>query len=201
MPSPRASLPPELQALREQFEHIAAEARALVEPLSDEQFNWRPPSGGWSIGLCLEHLNATARWYLPQMDEGIAEAMQSGRYGEGPYAYNWFERWIVRRTEPPPWPRLTAPQAVVPAVGRKRSDVMAAFGAYQVQYVDRLRQANGVHLARAGVRSPAFRLLRIALGTAFLLMAAHERRHLWQAREVMRQPGFPMADRGMRISD
>jgi hypothetical protein len=68
---------------------------------------------------------------------------------------------------------------------------MAAFRAYQVQYVDRLRQANGLDLARARVASPLTRWLRMSLGSSFALMVAHERRHLAQARRVTRAPGFP----------
>ena len=68
---------------------------------------------------------------------------------------------------------------------------MAAFRAYQVQYIDRLRQANGLDLARAHVASPAAAWLRFSLGSGFELMAAHERRHLWQARKVTQHPQFP----------
>ena len=76
---------------------------------------------------------------------------------------------------------------------RKRADIEAAFRGYQVQFVDRLRQANGVDLAKARVRSPASMWIRITLGSAFALMAAHERRHLWQARQLMARPDFPTA--------
>jgi hypothetical protein len=31
----------------------------------------------------------------------------------------------------------------------------------------------------------------MSLNSAFALMAAHERRHLWQARQVIAAPGFP----------
>jgi hypothetical protein len=68
---------------------------------------------------------------------------------------------------------------------------MAAFRAYQVQYVDRLRQANGLDLARARVRSPVATWIQVPLGTGFAAMTAHERRHLWQARRVIEAPGFP----------
>jgi hypothetical protein len=68
---------------------------------------------------------------------------------------------------------------------------MAAFGAYQVQYVDRLRQANGLDLARARVRSPIASWIVMPLGTGFAAMIAHEKRHLWQARRVVEHPQFP----------
>jgi hypothetical protein len=64
---------------------------------------------------------------------------------------------------------------------------MAAFRAYQVQYIDRLRQANGIDLARARVRSPAPYWVPIPLGSGFAFAAAHERRHLWQAREIIKK--------------
>ena len=62
---------------------------------------------------------------------------------------------------------------------------MAAFHAYQVQYIDRLRQSSGLDLARARVSSPAVNWLRIPLGSSFAVMAAHERRHLWQAARIV----------------
>ena len=66
---------------------------------------------------------------------------------------------------------------------------MAAFRAYQVQYVDRLRQANGLDLARARVASPVVRWLPMPLGSAFALLITHERRHLVQAQRVLAGAG------------
>jgi len=68
---------------------------------------------------------------------------------------------------------------------------MAAFRAYQVQYIDRLRQANGLDLARARVSSPVTRWIRMPLGSGFAMMVAHQRRHLAQARRVLSAEGFP----------
>jgi hypothetical protein len=60
-----------------------------------------------------------------------------------------------------------------------------------VQYIDRLRQANGVDLGRARVRAPVLSWIRIPLGSGFAAMAAHERRHLWQARRITQMAAFP----------
>ena len=96
-----AARAPELDELRVQFEHISADADALVNPLIDEQFHWRPAPKVWSIAECLDHLNATARMYLPKLDEGIAEAIRLGAYGSGPFRYSWIGRIFVRTSEPP----------------------------------------------------------------------------------------------------
>jgi hypothetical protein len=185
------ALAPDLDAFRVSFEALSAEADRLVAPLTDVQFAWRPAPDAWSIGHCLDHLNATARTYLPALDEGIADAIRRGLYAEGPFVYNWVGRLFVWVVEPPPRFRSTAPAAFQPAPARPRTEIMAAFRAYQVQFVDRLRQADGLDLARARVRSPVARWLRMPLGSGFAVTIAHERRHLWQATRLLTLPEFP----------
>ena len=192
MPTPgHLALTPEIDAFRREFERLSAEADALVGALSDAQFTWPPAPGAWSIAQCLEHLNVTARTYLPSLDEGIADAIRRGLYADGPFTYNWTGRLFVRSMEPPVRMKVKTPTVFQPGPDRSRHEIMAAFRAYQVQFIDRLRQANGLDLARARVTSPAWRWLRIPLGSAFALTAAHERRHLWQARQVTSSSGFP----------
>jgi hypothetical protein len=187
--SGRPTLAPEIDDFRRQFERLSADADALTGPLSDEQFTWRPGETRWSIAECLDHLNATARVYLPALDEGIADAIRLGVYGEGPFKYNWLGRLSVHFSDMRL--RLKAPDDVQPGAGRTRHEILSAFHAYQVQYIDRLRQANGVDLARARVRMPVTSWLRIPLGSGFALMLAHSRRHLAQARRVTEAERFP----------
>jgi hypothetical protein len=185
----RPTLAPEIDDFRNQFEQLTAQADALTEPLTDEQFRWRPDQDSWSIAECLDHLNATARVYLPVLDEGISEAIRQGVYGEGPFKYNWLGRLSVRFSDTRL--RLKTPDDMQPGAGRTRHEILSAFRAYQVQYVDRLRQANGVDLARASVRLPVGSWFRIPLGSGFAVMLAHSRRHLAQARRVTEAEQFP----------
>ena len=186
---------PELEAFRAQFEALSADAGELVGTLTDAQFAWSPAPDRWSVGQCIEHLNVTARAYLPSLDEAIASAIRGGVYGTGPFTYNLLGRMMVRSMEPPPFWRFKAPAIFRPPAApqalRSRGEIMAGFRGFQVQYMDRLRQANGVDLAKAKVTSPANRLLHISLGSGFALQVAHERRHLWQARQLIAGPDFP----------
>ena len=185
------ALTPELDDFRRQFESIAVAVETLTASLRDDQFTWQPGADAWSIAQCLDHLNATARRYLPMLDEGIGEAIRRGVYGEGPFSYAWAGRLFVHLNEPPPRFRLKTPTIMQPALSRPRQEVLAALRGYQVQYIDRLRQANGLDLARARVSSPVASWVRFSLGSGFALMAAHERRHLWQAERLARHPAFP----------
>ena len=181
----------EIDEFRQQFEQIAADADALVTPLDEAQFVWKPAPTLWSIAECLEHMNATARSYLPAIDEGIADAIRHGAYAEGPFQYNLVGRLFSRLMEPPARLRLRASVDKQPGPQRPKRETLAGFRAYQVQYIDRLRQANGIDLSRSCVRSPIASWIRIPLGSAFASMAAHERRHLWQARRITQAEGFP----------
>jgi DinB family protein len=181
----------EIDEFRRQFEQISADADALVAPLGDDQFTWKPGPTKWSVAECLEHLNATARSYLPAIDEGIADAIRHGAYAEGPFHYNMIGRLFSHLMEPPARVRMSTSTDKQPGPHRPKRETLAGFRAYQVQYVDRLRQANGIDLSRSCVRSPLASWIRIPLGSAFASMAAHERRHLWQARRITQMDGFP----------
>ena len=181
----------EVDEFRQQFEKISADADALVTPLDETQFVWKPAPNLWSIAECLEHMNATARSYLPAIDEGIADAIRHGAYAEGPFHYTLIGRLFSRLMEPPARLRLRASDDKQPGPQRPKRETLAGFRAYQVQYIDRLRQANGIDLSRSCVRSPLASWIRIPLGSAFASMAAHERRHLWQARKITQAEGFP----------
>jgi hypothetical protein len=181
----------EIDEFRQQFEQISADADALITPLDEAQFVWKPAPTLWSIAECLEHMNATARSYLPAIDEGIADAIRHGAYAEGPFHYNLIGRLFSRLMEPPARLRLRASIDKQPGPQRPKRETLAGFRAYQVQYIDRLRQANGIDLSRSCVRSPIASWIRIPLGSAFATMAAHERRHMWQARRITQTEGFP----------
>ena len=195
--SPRAfrgrveALGPELDRLREQFEQVAAEATALASGLRDDQFAWRPAEGAWSVGECLAHLNAAATLCLPKLDDGIAEGVRRGAYGDGPFRYSWLDRLTVRLAEPSSRVRLGSPEAFLPASGGSREQVLSAFREFQLQFIARLHRANGLDLVRARVASPVSAWRRFSLGAGFALIAAHQRRHLAQARKIVALAQFP----------
>jgi len=49
---------------------------------------------------------------------------------------------------------------------------------------ERVRRDDGLDLAHVRTISPVNRLLRMPLGAYFDFFIAHDRRHLWQARNV-----------------
>ncbi|MDQ6827912.1 MAG: DinB family protein [Gemmatimonadota bacterium] len=189
----RQQLITELEVYRRELEKLKAEVNQMTAGLTDEQFNWRPPSGGWSVGDCLAHLNVTSAQYLPPIDATIADARAKKRLGRGPFKHSWFGKYFMRSMEPPAKRKLRAPRVFAPDTKPKRPAVVVpAFLTFQEQLIDRVHAANGVDLGKSKVRSPAVSWLRLPLGVTFGVLVAHQRRHVWQAHQVMRDAGFPM---------
>ena len=187
------ALPAELEGYREQFEAVKRDASELVVGLSDAQFNWRPAAGAWSIAECLAHLNVTGQFFLPRIDRHIREARAAGMLSEGPFRYGLLSRVMVRGTEPPAKLKFKAPKIFQPMSEHLSAVIVPAFMTLQDQLVERLRAARGVDLRRVKVTSPVSRLVKISLGQVFPFVAAHERRHLCQARRVREDANLPVA--------
>ena len=182
---------PELEIFLEQIRYIRQDVAALVANLSDDMFSWRPAPDRWSIGECFEHLNLTAAAYVPAIDATLADARARNLRARGPFVYPLLERWFLASTEPPPRRRMRAFKAYRPPSHLRRDDVMNAFAGWQDCLADRINAADGLDLRQARQRSPILPVLKWSLGTMFALVLAHERRHIWQARQVRNNRRFP----------
>ena len=186
---------PELETDQDQLLSIKQDAEGLMSGLTDAQFNWRPAPDRWSMAECFDHLNVTARLFMPAVDAAIATARAQGWRSQGPFVYPPFERLFLRLSEPPPKVRFKAPASFRPAANKPADCVRGEFMDWQEKLGERLVHADGLDLRRARHRSPAIGVFRWSLGTIFAVMLAHERRHIWQARQVRNRPGFPDAAR------
>jgi hypothetical protein len=163
---------------------IRQDVPGLVAHLSDEQFGWSPAPKRWSMAQCFDHLNTTARAFVPAIDKAIDDARARGLRGEGPFTYSLFERLFLRSTEPPPGLRFRAPRMLAPPPLRPKAAILTEFMEWQDRLDERIRRTDGLDLRHARARSPAFPLFVWSLGSLIAITLAHERRHLWQARQI-----------------
>jgi hypothetical protein len=182
---------PDLDIYLEQIRYIRQDVAAIVANLDDAQFTWRPAADRWSIGECFEHLNLTAAAYVPAIDATIADARSRNLCSEGPFAYPMLERLFVAWSEPPVRRRGKAFKRYRPTPRLSRQAVMDAFSGWQDRLSERIHSADGLDLRRARRRSPILPIMKWSLGTMFALVLTHERRHIWQARQVRTTKSFP----------
>lgn len=192
------SLAAELQEYALQFEALKAECSELTSSLTDTQFAWKPEPTRWSIGECITHLSLTGELYLPPLDEAMAQARARGRFSQEPFRHGWIGRFIVHSMEPPPRFKAKTFRSITPPAGEPMDVVVPGFMKVHDRLLQRVRQANGLDLSRIRITSPLAKLLRLDLGMCFAFLAAHGRRHLWQAGQVKETPGFPHSMGGLR---
>lgn len=184
---------PEIANLLRELTAADRHAQELLADLTDAQVNWRPNDRAWSLAQCLDHLAVTNQLYLAAVEPAVERALLHGRPRREPITPNAFERWFIANLEPPPKRRMPAPGKIVPAAHLGRTEVLAKFLASQERIRALLGRAAGLDLNRTRFSNPFFRFWRMRAGSAFLALAAHDRRHLLQAEKVRGNERFPAA--------
>lgn len=186
-----AGVPADICALDDQLAAVERDAAALVAGLSAELGAWRPAPGAWSVAECLDHLAAANRVYLAAMRPPALRARQQGRWRRGPATPGLIGGWFVRTLEPPPKPllRLPAPRKIRPRSAPPFSAAYADFQAAHRDAVAFLRENADLDLQHLRFVNPFIPGVRFSLATGLHVIAAHERRHLWQAWRVRRAAG------------
>jgi hypothetical protein len=183
-----AGVPADILALEEALNTAERDARALVAGLSEEQGAWRPAPGSWSVAECLDHLAAGNRLYLRAMRPAADRALAQGRRRRGPARPGLIGGWFVRTLDAPVKPRfkMKAPRVIRPRVSPPLADAAGQFLRLQDEVRTFLRAYADIDLAGVHFPNPFVRGVRFSLATGLHVIAAHERRHLWQAWRVRR---------------
>jgi hypothetical protein len=191
-------IPTELQALIDDVDAAEQEARGLVRGLDDRQVNWQPGGGkAWSIAQCLDHLARINGFYVEAVLPRARRAAEGTTEPFDSLVPTWIGRKFVASMEPPVTRRYKAPNArVTPASQMPVADVLASFVNSHTRYRELVRLCAGLDPNRVRVPNPFFKWAWMRVSTVLLVIPAHERRHLWQARNVLAHPDFPLAAGG-----
>jgi hypothetical protein len=180
--------PTDIQALNDQLTAIERDSEAFESGLTDEIAQWKPSATAWSINECFDHLAITNRIYLDTMRPIAIRAREQGRRRRGPAQPGFIGRWFARSLEPPVKPnfKMKAPRIIIPQTqpAQSHTAIYAAFLDTHHAVDVFLRENADLDLAGVRFRNPFVKALRFSLATGLHVIAAHERRHLWQARQT-----------------
>src|SRR6185437_12650954 len=119
-----------LSGIAPELDSLTSTAQQIVAPLSDDQLNWQPAEGKWSIAQNIEHLAVINRLYAGS----IAAALSGGASRERkdqPLQGGWLSRWLAREMEPPVVKKYRAPKSSLPPARIAKQDLMNEFVAAQ----------------------------------------------------------------------
>lgn len=185
-------LPPELQRVQDDINAADRRGIEIAASCTDEEFYWRPRAGqGWSIAQCLDHLGAMNEVYGSAIKLGIERARLRGSMPKGPVRPGYLGSKFVRSLEPPVKHRTRAPRQGIPAVRKDRQFILDHYRAAHDLVRRLIAGAASIDANRARFRNPFIPFVRFSIATGLFVIAAHDRRHLWQAEQVRQAPGFP----------
>jgi hypothetical protein len=178
-----APLPPQLAGVKEELLLASERAREVCKGLDEARWASRPPAQ-WSVGECLTHLNITSEQFIPLLDQAIRDGRARSVEGPPPYGLG-FVGWALLKFMEPPYKMKTK---TAPVFEPARVEPMAAtldrFDYLQKEVQARVDRSAGLALDRLKLASPFDSRVKYNLYAAFRLIAAHQRRHLWQAEQT-----------------
>ncbi|HTA42694.1 MAG TPA: DinB family protein [Bryobacteraceae bacterium] len=185
-------LHPELDRLFSAIDAAEVDAANLLDGLTDAQVNWQPENGRrWSIAQCLDHLAKMNPFYAGHFLRALGAARKETQAPFRGLKPTWFGRRFVKALGPLPAPRMKAPRETIPASTIPLAGLLESYVRSHDDYRELVRAASEVDVNRVTVGNPFIGAVRMRVSTVLLIIPAHDRRHLGQARQVLQTPGFP----------
>jgi len=181
-------LPADLQRYVDALDAADTAADSLASRVTEEEFLWQPDEGRrWSIALCLDHLAVANSVYGAAIRGAVEHAHARGWRRSGPAAPGFFGRRFAEWLEPPAGRRTSAPKKIKPGLVTSRGAVLRKYHDAHAEIRRLIADAASIDVNRATFRNPFIPLVKVKVATGFQVIAAHDRRHLWQAEQVEKQ--------------
>ncbi len=174
-----------LDELEAQFAAVSARFQSLVNSAGAELSLMPPAPGSWSVAGCLQHLNITGDAYFPVWQQVIAAAGPRKTELNAPYRTDFWGRLLSWILEPPARIRSKTPLPFEPGDCNQLAPVLDGFLDRQQRIIAALHRCRGRAIDRVKMASPIDRRIRYSIWSSFIINAAHQRRHLWQAQQAI----------------
>ena len=175
-----------LTVVEQELNEATRRAWHLVQSTEGRLFTVRPTPMSWSAAECLAHLSLSTEMFLPVLKDAIRRNANANANKPRTPKMDLVGKVLAWFLEPPIRKKFKTPAPFVPKSVRAKADAFGEFASLQERLLDLLREARTADL-RARIVSPFDKRVRYNLYSAFRIIAAHERRHLWQAEQAVVQ--------------
>jgi hypothetical protein len=124
--------------------------------------------------------------FLPVLEKALGDARKRGlTLKKGGLKMDLIGRVLRWFLEPPIRQRVKTTAPFVPRSVRAKAEAFGEFAALQSKLAEQLTAARDLDLSRIKIVSPFDKRVRYNVYSAFRILVAHQRRHLWQAEQVV----------------
>ncbi|HEX6096149.1 MAG TPA: DinB family protein [Thermoanaerobaculia bacterium] len=171
-----------LETVEKELNEATRRAWTLVQSTDGRLFTVRPKAQSWSAAECLAHLSISTEMFLPVLRKSIDDSRSKRRKGKP--KMDLLGRILAWFLEPPIRTKVKTAAPFVPKSTRAKAEAFGEFASLQEKLLDLLSDAREADL-RTKIVSPFDTRVRYNILSAFHIVAAHERRHLWQAEQAI----------------
>ncbi len=175
------TLCPPLSKVRQELLENTERLGRLAGSLDDTGWGRRAANGGWSPAECAMHLNTTSNALVPILNAALDGAKE---YCECSSRHPRFDPvgWLLLKSIEPPYRlRMKTPPTFVPSAIAPKHEVLERWEDSQASIIATLERGDAYPLGNIFIRSPFEARMKYSVYSAFRIIAAHQRRHLWQA--------------------
>lgn len=170
-------------AIAYQIRQATTDVEALVRGRSNSDMAARLEPGSWSVAECLDHLTQTTRAFLPAISAAIAAAPQLKRNrhlrtGIIPSLFIWNLNPPYRirfKVLPQLVPQNAGTDTALATFVESQSELLAIVGSTVGRAIDEVR-----------IKSPVYGRITYNIYAALRMLAAHQRRHVWQISQIFK---------------
>ena len=174
-----------IEEVEAELDEASRRARSLVDGTEGRLFTVRPNPQSWSAAECLSHLSISTELFLPVLRKAIDDARSKGLRGDATPKMDLIGRVLRWFLEPPIRSRVKTSAPFVPRSVRAKSEALAEFATFQHRLKLLLSEAKEIDISKMKVVSPFDKRVKYNVYSAFRIITAHQRRHLWQAEQAV----------------
>lgn len=171
----------------QQIDEITEQFQSNFGHLSADELNEKPHATVWSIAQNIHHLIVINSTYYPIIDQ-----VKKGNYtlhwiSKLGFMVRFFGNVVLNSVQPDRRKKMKTFPLWEPSASVIPGDILEQFKAAQEKLKETIRSCSELLAKGTLISSPANKVIVYKLETAFDIIVTHERRHLEQAKELLKQ--------------
>ncbi|MDQ3281168.1 MAG: DinB family protein [Acidobacteriota bacterium] len=176
-----------IEKVEKELNEATQRAWTLVQSTDPRLFTVRPNPGSWSAAECISHLSISTESFLPVLTTAFADARKRNLVAKRPPKMDMLGRVLRWFLEPPIRAKTKTSAPFVPRSVRAKAEAFGEFASLQSKLTELLHGARDLDLTHIRIPSPFDKRVKYNAFSAFRIVVAHQRRHLWQAEQTVAQ--------------
>ena len=171
-----------MENLIREFESSLRSAEDLAAQIPDSKWKDKTDNFQWSPAECIVHLNSTSETFILILRKELSNARSKRIFRKRRFHFDLIGWFLARYMEPPYKQKTKTSPPFEPDRVDSKPTVIEVFRNGQTELINIIRNESDLDWNFIRIQSPFDRRLKYNVYSAFRILAAHQRRHLWQAR-------------------